>query len=97
VNGPIRLPDPAKLAEARAIEAGERARVGIRPGLQPRFTKSAKVLAIVDEEKSRAVQVAHSTYIFRPNQKLKTEHLVNMAKHFGVALRYPAEAKAPKK
>ena len=41
----------------------------------------------VDEARDFAVSVGYSTVVFRPGQRLDSDHLINLAKQNGVAIR----------
>lgn len=42
---------------------------------------------IVDEPRDRAIQVVHSTVIFRPGQVLTTDHQIRLAEEHGILTR----------
>jgi hypothetical protein len=63
-----------------------------QPGNSGQLTRpAAPRFAIVDLEREQAIQVLHSTMVFRPNQKLhpvKDARLIQVAEDNGIPLRY---------
>lgn len=81
-------PSAEAIAEGEAISQGKRALQSVPVGEQPVAKKDPTPIAYVDEEREIAVQVRYSTVIFRPNERITDQRLLDLAKHHNIALRY---------
>jgi hypothetical protein len=73
--------------EFEARLRGERAKVSAPVAPPTRIRRKPEPLTTVDEKKSVAVKVVHSTIIFRPHQDIFSERLYKLAVECGVRLR----------
>jgi hypothetical protein len=73
--------------ELEARLRGERAKVSAPVAPPSRIRRKPEPLATVDEEKSVAVKVVHSTIVFHPHEKLYSKRLYELALECGIKLR----------
>lgn len=81
VPPPVQAPPPPP---RRAVDT--QAKTGLLATVTPKVERAKEV--IVDEERSVSIQVLYSTITFRPNQKLRDARLIELAKEYGISLRY---------
>jgi hypothetical protein len=58
-----------------------------KPKAKPVEAPPRKRVLIVDEPHDRAIQVLHSTVIFRPGQVLTSDHQIRLAEEHGILTR----------